>query len=367
MLRCTVLSVALILLTGAGRAAEPAKADEASKAVAAARDRGLDWLTKNQAADGSWGKTFTIGITSMACLAYLSAADEPFTGERGKALIKGLQFLLANQKEGMFPAQGGHKFWSHGQGFATLALAEAYGRSLRCKVKPDIDSKKIRAVVVQSVKELAKRQHASGGWAYGPDQPNFVEGSTTVCVVQALVSARNYGIDIESTVLDKGFEYLKKCQNEDGSFHYVQGDRQSMKGGTAAGVATLALMEKFDFKVMINSYKYLLKFTPKGMSEPHGPYYFPYYGHYYGSMGMHLVGQEYKEDKQFREDTARYIAETQKELLAWQQKDGAWDNKGWLKDNEKAENNSYATAFATLTLFVPEARLSIYNRAPEKP
>src|SRR5262249_54192899 len=162
--------------------------------------------------------TFTVGITGMTCLAYLSAADEPFTGDRGKALVKGLQFLLANQKEGMFPAQGGHKFWSHGQGFATLALAEAYGRSLRCKVNPDIDSKKIRAVIVQSVKELTKRQHTSGGWAYGPDQPNFVEGSTTVCVVQALVSARNYGIDIDATVLDKGFEYLKKCQNEDGSF-----------------------------------------------------------------------------------------------------------------------------------------------------
>src|SRR5919198_1432734 len=63
--------------------------------VAAARQKGLDWLTKNQAADGSWGKSYTIGITSMACLAYLSAADEPFTGARGKALVKGLQYLLA--------------------------------------------------------------------------------------------------------------------------------------------------------------------------------------------------------------------------------------------------------------------------------
>src|SRR5262249_32896628 len=153
------------------------------------------------------------------------------------------------------------------------------------------------------------------------------------------VSARNFGSDIDSTVLDKGFEYLKKCQNADGSFHYVQGDGQSMKGGTAAGVGTLALMGKFDFKVMINSYKDLLKFTPKGMSSLHGPYYSPYYGHYYASMGMHLVGQEYKEDKEFRDNTGRYVAETQKELVDWQQKDGSWQNRGWLKDNEKAESN----------------------------
>jgi hypothetical protein len=356
------LCLGLLLVSGARADDKP---DDHAKALAAARDKGLDWLTKNQAADGSWGKSYTVGITSMACLAYLSAADEPFEGDRGKALVKGLQFLLANQKDGMFPTQGqGVQTWIHGQGFATLALAEAYGRSLRCKVKPDIDTKKIRAVIDQSVKAIAKNQAASGGWAYLPGNLNSDEGSTTVCAVQALVSAKNYGSEIDPKVLDKGFEYLKTCQNADGSFHYIKGDGASMKGGTAAGVATLALMEKFDFKVMINSYKYLLKFSPAGMAAPHTPWYFPYYGHYYGCMGMHLVGQEYKEDKAFRENTAGYIVQTQKILVSWQQKDGSWENKGWIKDQEKAENNSYATAFATVTLSVPEGRLSIYNRTP---
>lgn len=158
----------MILLAGAGIAAdkEPAKPEEAAKALAAARDKGLDWLTKNQAADGSWTKPYTIGVTAMACLAYLSGSDEPFTGERGKALVKGLQFLVDNQKDGMFPTQGKSLVtWIHGQGFATLALAEAYGRSLRCKVKPNVDVKKLRTVVAQSVKQIAKHQSSSGGWA----------------------------------------------------------------------------------------------------------------------------------------------------------------------------------------------------------
>ncbi len=367
MMRYAVLSIGLILPFGTAIAAdkEPAQPDETAKAVAAAREKGLDWLTKNQAADGSWGKNYTVGITSMACLAYLSAAEEPFEGEHGKALLKGLQFLLAKQHDGMYPTQGqAVQTWIHGQGFATLALAEAYGRSLRCKTKPDIDTKKIQAVVVQSVKQIMKNQATSGGWAYLPNNPNSDEGSTTVCAVQALVSAENYGIEIDAKVLEKGFDYLKTCQNKDGSFHYIKGDGMSMKGGTAAGVATLALMKKFDFKVMTNSYKYLLKFTPAGMAAPHTPWYFPYYGHYYGCMGMHLVGQEYKEDKEFRDNTSGYIAETQKVLVSWQDKDGSWGNKGWIKDQEKGESNSYATAFATLTLFVPEARLSIYNRDP---
>jgi hypothetical protein len=343
------------------------KSANLAKEVAAAREKGLDWLTKNQAADGSWGKSYTVGITSMVCLAYLSAADEPFTGERGKALVKGLQFLLANQKEGMFPTQGqAVQTWIHGQGFATLALAEAYGRDLLCKVKPDIDVKKIRGVIVQSLKEIAKNQSASGGWWYTPGNLNRDEGATTVCAVQALVSAENFGIEIDPKVLDKGFQYLKKSQNKDGSFNYILGDGSSMKGGTAAGVSTLALMKKFDFAVMVKGYKFLLDFTPARMSAEHVPWYFPYYGHYYGCMGMRLLGQEFKDDKDFRDNTAGYIAETQKDLVSWQLKDGSWPNKGWIEKQEKAENNGYATAFATMTLFVPEGRLSIYNRTPPK-
>src|SRR5438445_7611446 len=113
-----------------GRETKPdqKKPENLAREVAAAREKGLDWLTKNQAADGSWGKSYTVGITSLGCLAYLSASDEPFTGERGKALVKGLQFLLAKQKDGMFPTQGqAVQTWIHGQGFATLALSEAYG------------------------------------------------------------------------------------------------------------------------------------------------------------------------------------------------------------------------------------------------
>src|SRR5436189_873062 len=126
-----MLSIGLVF--GIGFASEPValgqekKADEKepetlAKEVAAAREKGLDWLTKNQAADGSWGKSYTIGITSMGCLAFLSATDEPFTGERGKALVKGLEFLLANQKKSMFATQGQSvQSWIHGQGFGTLA------------------------------------------------------------------------------------------------------------------------------------------------------------------------------------------------------------------------------------------------------
>jgi hypothetical protein len=332
--------------------------------VAMSREKGLDWFTKTQAADGSWGKSYIIGITGMGCLAYLSASDEPFDGDRGKVLVKALQFLLNQQKDGLYPTEGDRvKSWIHSQGFASLALSEAYGRSRICKVKPDIDMKKMRDVVVKSIAAISKNQSDLGGWWYTPGNRRQAEGATTVCAVQALVSADNYGIEIDKKVLRNGFKYLKKSQNPDGGFDYMLGPgTQSMKGGTAADVATLALMRKFDYAVMINGYNFLQKFTASGMSAPHKPWYFPYYGHYYGAMGMHLVGQEFKGDKTFKKDTAAYIEATQKDLVAWQQEDGSWPNKGWIKVQEKKENNAYASTFATLALFISEGRLSIYNR-----
>jgi hypothetical protein len=365
MTRFTGSALALLLVLGwaaAGRAADrPAGggAGDTAAAVAAAREKGLDWLTKNQAADGSWGKGYSVAVTSFACLAYLSASDEPYAGERGRALVKGLRFLLANQKDGLFPQQG--HTWIHGQGFGTLALSEAYGRSLFARTKPDLDLKEVRATVARAVGAIAKHQSASGGWWYTPGSAEMHEGSTTVCAVQALVSAANYGIAADDKALDHGFDYLKKCQSEDGGFNYRLGDGTSMKEGTAADVATLGLMQKFDFPVMIKGYQFLVKLTPAAISAER----FPYYGHFYGCMGMQLLGQEYKEDKAFREGTAAYIAGAQKDLLGWQQPDGSWPLKGWIASDAK-EDAGYPTAFATLTLLIPEARLSVSNRTPPK-
>ena len=67
MQRAGAISVALvILLLIAPAPGQPAKADDHAKTLKAARDKGLDWLTKNQAANGSWGKDHSIAVTSFA-------------------------------------------------------------------------------------------------------------------------------------------------------------------------------------------------------------------------------------------------------------------------------------------------------------
>src|SRR5262245_65586365 len=93
MRRFAILSALLLSPTPAW--CQDAKPEEHTKTLHAARDRGLAYLTKNQAAEGSWGKTHPIAVTSFACLSYLSANAEPFDGDHGKALMKGLGYLMA--------------------------------------------------------------------------------------------------------------------------------------------------------------------------------------------------------------------------------------------------------------------------------
>ena len=97
MKQLTALALGVLLAgwtAARDQAPPPAQPDEDAKAVRAARDKGLDWLTRNQARDGSWGKQYSIAVTSFACLSYLAAADEPFDGDHGKALVKGVKVDL---------------------------------------------------------------------------------------------------------------------------------------------------------------------------------------------------------------------------------------------------------------------------------
>jgi hypothetical protein len=335
--------------------------DDLPKSVAAGRDKGLDWLATSQAKDGSWGKRYIVAVTSIAVLAHLSSSDDPYAGDRAAVLEKGIKYLMEHQKDGLFPKE--NYTWIHTQGFGTLALLEAYGKSLLCKTKSKTDMKKVKETIVKAIKLISENQSDNGGWWYIPGVKNQAEGSTTVCAVQALVSASNFGFKIDQKVLDNGFSYLKKCQNDDGSFQYQLGDGKHMKEGTCADLATLALMRQFDSKVTIAAYKFLLKVTPGQISKDE---YTPYYGHFYGCMGMLLLGEEFKDDKEFREKTHGYIAAVQRDLLSWQDKQGGFPIKGWMKTVDGVEKEDYSTAFATLTLAVPDGRLSIYKRTPPK-
>jgi hypothetical protein len=52
-------------------------------------------------------------------------------------------------------------------------------------------------------------------------------------------------------------------------------------------------------------------------------------------------------------------------LLGWQGENGSWPVRGWMKSQDASI--AYSTAFASLTLSIPETRLSVFLRNPAPP
>lgn len=329
--------------------------DIREKACAAAIEKALDCLTKAQSKKGSWGTQYTVAVTSIVSLAFLAHDEDPFESKYADTLLKGYQYLMKSQKDGMFPRQG--HTWIHGQGFATLFLAEFYGRILFTGEKPGIDTKELKSVVEKALGHIERCQSSTGGWWYTPDNPggHSHEGSTTVCAVQALRAAANYGIEVNKKVLEKGFKYLEKSQNPDGGFRYKLSPGPSMRPGSAAALSTLVLMQKLDCQVLMKAIRYMKKIKPEGISSSR----FPYYGHFYGVLAMKIISEEYGK---YMPDAGKWYLKVQDELLKEQDASGGWKLKSWMARSEKS--NDYATGFAALILSVPNGHLSIFHRDP---
>ncbi len=186
---------------------------------------GLRWLVKNQADDGSWGKSEKTAMTGLAILCFLGHGETPSSPEFGPVVKKGVDYLLKHGTEGegrlsiskQFTGSNSHVY-SHG--IAAYALGEYYTMT---------KDERVSEVLQQSVKYIVDGQAPDGGWQYyfekGPDSDTSVSG----WMIQALKAAHLTGLSIEGVdpALDKAMLNLKRVQNpKDGSFGYRKaGDR----------------------------------------------------------------------------------------------------------------------------------------------
>src|SRR5690606_8767928 len=87
-------------------------------------DRGLDYLVKRQSESGDWqGGMSGPGVTGMAIMCFLASGEDPNFGPYAGVLKRALRSLISQQD----PDTGFFGNNMYHQGFATLALAEAYG------------------------------------------------------------------------------------------------------------------------------------------------------------------------------------------------------------------------------------------------
>ena len=297
--------------------------------------RGLAYLATQQAEDGSWGGgryNRHVGITALACIAFMADGHLPGRGEYGDEVERGLDFILNSATEsGLIAADTSHGPM-YGHGFATLFLGEVYGMT---------GDQRVREVLLKAIRLIVNTQNPEGGWRYHP-VPFDADISVTICQVMALRSARNAGLNVPKQTIDNAISYVRQCQNPaDGGFRYMLSAGGSAFPRSAAGVAALYYAGVYEDEALDQGLDYLMR-SSRGMTFRGGGHY--YYGHYYAAQAMFLAGGDYWK---------RWYPEIRNELVSQQAEDGSWESN---------HGQPYGTAMSLLVLQIPNRLLPIFQR-----
>ncbi len=185
-------------------------------------DRGLQYLARTQAEDGSWpGANQGPGVTGMALMVFLASGEDPNFGLYSNNVRRALRSIITGQdaNTGYF----GNSMYHHG--FATLALAEAYGAVDDAHLWPA--GKKVRSI--GQALELAVRaaitsqkKNPLGAWRYSPAATD-ADTSVSGAVLVGLLAARNAGIEIPDESIDRAISYYKNMTAPSGQVAYSGG------------------------------------------------------------------------------------------------------------------------------------------------
>ncbi|MFT4587950.1 MAG: squalene cyclase [Candidatus Binatia bacterium] len=323
-----VVALAFVCLLPFSASAQKLFSEESDlnpKLVDAMYVKGLRYLVKSQNEKGYWesGRYGTDpGVVGFATLAMLAHGDDPNFGPYATPIRRSLNYILSQQiDEGMI----GQTMYNHG--FATLALAEAYGMVKDPRLGPALQ-KAVNLILTSQAK------NPLGAWRYNAAS---TDADTTVsgCQMVALLAARNAGIAVPEEAIKKGLQFFANCQSPQGGFGYTN---PSGPNGprTAIGCLVLTLAREKDSQ----DYKAAFAFLEKTPAQAH--YY--YYQLYYASQAY------------FHHSPASWSVWNQRniaELKSKQRDDGSWDGQF---------GPAYSTSTALLSMALNYRFLPIYER-----
>jgi hypothetical protein len=332
-----------------GSAAKGMITPEADRAI----DNGLLYLNARRNRDGSFGTNpynGNVAVTSLGALAFMAGGHLPGRGAYGRVVSDALAFVLRHEnpggnRPGYFHNPSGTPHGPmYGHGFATLFLAELYGMVHDRRMRDEI-----RAKLHLAVNVILTSQNVEGGWRYQPS-PHDADLSVTVCQIMALRAARNAGVNVPKSVVDRCNDYVKRCQDRsEGWFRYMQqgGMQGQAFARTAAGVAALFSAGLYTGPEVEAGLRYLKTHCMPGSAfvfREHRPDMHYFYGHYYAVQAMWTAGGAY---------WAEWYPAIRNELVATQQSDGSWVDQIC---------SHYATAMACIILQVPNNYLPIMQK-----
>lgn len=306
------------------------KVDVIPANVEIAYKKGLKFLAQMQASDGSFSKdgnryAAQPGITGVCLLAFLAHGEDAEFGPYADNIKKAVDFIIKQQKSNGYI---GTSMYNHG--FATLALAEAYGM---------VDDDRLAGALKKSVQLLTSSQdrNPKGAWRYSPED---MTADTTVagCQLVALLAARNAGIPVPNENIDKALKYMASCRASNGAYGYTSksGGRTTL---SAIGSLCMSLAKKKDDDSFDTVTKYLTR-----SSTSSGHRYLFYHEYYMAQALFHANEEEWE----------KWNEKNSKVMVAAQGPDGGWS------DNRLGRSG--ATGFALLSMALNYRFLPIYEK-----
>lgn len=345
----------------ASAAEDPARRERRRRAI----ERGASWLAVQQRTGGGFGDDkAVVALTALSVMALQASGSAYGRGPHGLAVKRGIDFLLQLVEtpstvqwhpEGYFHHPGDTDSRMHGQGYAALALATALGMA------PGPRAERLRSAVAKAVRCMEAAQTSTGGYGYSPSPDNDHEGSVTVCVAQALRAARDAGLTVSQGVVLRGLEYLRKSQvasdgASDGGFTYSITHTKHTYALTAAAISSFYLFGRYKDdprRTLDRGMRYMLRALERGAVDEE----WWYYGHFYGAWAFwQRDGGDWSSASMW----GRWAALVLPELVGERQRsDGSWDDRASGKFHY---GPVLSTAFAVLTLSIPDEALPVFQR-----
>ncbi len=309
------------------------------------------FLLSHQNADGSFdivrsqaSRSAPIAVTSLAALSFMAAGHAPDAerGRYGRSLTRAVDWLIDRcDDKGYFYAERDEVSRMHGQGYAVLALTQAYGMY----ASDPGQQKRLHDAIARGVALIESAQGHVGGWYYEPRIMDLHEGSITVCMIQSLRAARDAGFQVDSAVIERAQTYLWRSQNPaTGKFRYAINDDKETWALTAAALSTLNALGDYGGDRMDMGFDALQRDDP--YLNERGWENFLQYGSLYAAQTF----WHHRERSVFKRWWGAFLNES----IRLQGDDGAFRNGEY--------GFVYGTAIVSLTLQVPLGYLPIFQR-----
>jgi hypothetical protein len=303
-------------------------------------DRGLQYLANKQTENGDWtdGQQGP-GVAGMGLMVFLASGEDPDFGRYRNNVRRALRSIIAAQ-DGVTGYMGSSMYH---HGFAMLALAEAYGAVDDRDLWPAGEASRHRSI--GAALELAVRQAVAaqkrnplGAWRYSPEA-NDADTSVSGAVLVGLLAARNAGIEVPDTSIEKAIAYYKSMTSDSGQVGYsgIGGFGEST-ARTSIAALVYALARRRD----LPQYQAALKCLTQEPERQSSPYL--EYGRYYQAQALFQGNVEAWQ---------KWNKQLIRQLKASQQDDGSFPGQF---------GPSFSTSLSLLALALNYRLLPIYER-----